>query len=112
MSIKAPETFNGELFMKKFGVKPEDFTMYKDELICEKLPHLTEADIADCVDLEGNSNEAILAFVEKWGSITAYSDGNENQQNIYDVCVSLEEANLLIRSKKRMTGMVIFNLNK
>ena len=46
-----PNGFNGGLFAAKYKLVSSDFWAVGNELICPPLPNLTEADIADCVDL-------------------------------------------------------------
>ncbi len=108
MPIIVPENFNGALFMKKFGVAPEDFYIYKGELFCETLPELTEEDVADCVDFSDNSESAILAYIQKWGGLETYPYGNDAQQEIYNICEDMELNGVLTRPRKRVVGVATF----
>jgi hypothetical protein len=49
MGVQIPLNFDGQKFMKKFGVDYHSFYVNEDGLFCPSLPDLTEEDIADCV---------------------------------------------------------------
>lgn len=110
--VQAPLTFNGEKFMKKYGVKPEDFRIYKGELYCETLPDLNKADLADCIDVViSGIDEATLDFIRTQGKIYAYPDGDENQKAIYASCIYLEQQGI-ITSSSMLPGQILFQIRE
>ena len=67
-----PDGFNGAIFARKFNVT--EFWAVGNNLICPPLPELTDADIADCVDLTTPIIIAVQLHLDATAQAHGYND--------------------------------------
>lgn len=113
-SIKYPLNFDSQKFMDKFGVSVRDFYIYRGEVFCDKLPDLTEDDLADCiVDLERlqrikdreSTSQADAKNIPGWASWSEkqaleWADAHISDTQI-DAMDNLDEAKVLLKDMSK-----------